>query len=571
MQASLDNFSQTMRDYQQRVIDDACAFLDETQEDLDTFPRRLYACPTGTGKGSMQLALLKTLRAKGVDAWILSPALEVLRGCLQRCGVEQSVIDAASADKLADMGAAIFVSTPLRVHNRALQGDMELPEVVIYDEAHHATEGNEVSGTLFALAPDAVWIGMTATPYRGTPRGTVALREAWGEPQVVLTIPEAIHKGYMACPTFSVVPLVDDDTITVTNGKFAVRSSGNRVRQVSEDLALLVASKVYQHVPGYAEGLVDIGVDGLIDYENTNYYLHGGKDVIVKHDMPTILVVPNTSTAAHMVLALDAVGVMAHQVIGKTKIKARGPIYAECAAGRAVIVCVAVLSEGVDFPWLGRLIDARPTVSPVEFVQRLGRVMRPKDFTPEYICTNRNMERFAYLLGGAVPPDVVAEAQSAFPVISKRDGVRSVGFEALARFKRIPFPIKGGLRGSMFNVHEIDAETGLKTDWCILTTPLSEKPIVAKLETQTLIDPKTGERTYPTTRQRYQRAEMPTDLAGFATSQQTRGLSDKQIQWWERAAHRVGLDGTKAEEITRRQFQALPVLSDLKVNIRSHA
>ena len=43
MSASLEFFSQTMRDYQQEVIDDAQSFLEQTQEDLDLFPRRLYA------------------------------------------------------------------------------------------------------------------------------------------------------------------------------------------------------------------------------------------------------------------------------------------------------------------------------------------------------------------------------------------------------------------------------------------------------------------------------------------------------------------------------------------------
>ena len=558
-----------MRDYQQEVVDNAREFLAATQEDLDLFPRRLYSSPTGTGKGSIQLRLLQVLREQGHDTWILSPSLEVLRSALLRCGADPDVVSAANADKLADMGESIFVTTPLRLHNKVLGGESDLPEVVIYDEAHHAVESNEVSGTLFALAPDAVWFGMTATPYRGAAKGTAALREAWGEPQVVLTIPEAIHQGYMARPTFHVCPLVDDDTVQLVNGKFAVKASGNRVKSRSEELAKLVASLVYGHVPGYLEGETDIDLTGLVSPTNPAYYNYGGKDKYVTHDMPTVLIVPNTSVAQFMVEELDAQHVVAEVVIGTTKVKDRGPIYQRCRERKCVIVCVAVLSEGVDFPWLGRIIDARPTTSPVEFVQRIGRIMRPKDFIPEYWTVCRNLERFAYLMGGAVPPEVVVEIQSAFPTISKRDGARSIGYEALSRFKRIPFPIKGGLRGSMFNLHDIDQETGVKTDWAILTSPLSERCIVAKKITPTFIDEE-GQRDYSSDAARkakFFRAELPTDLTGFGTSQQTRSLSPKQLQWWERAAERHGLDPNAAEHLKRRQFQALPVLSNLKANI----
>ena len=537
----LDNFTQTMRPYQQGVIDDALSFLAQTQEDLDVLPRRLWTLPTGTGKGSLQLALLRTLRDNGVNAWILSPALEVLRGCLQRCGITQCVIDEASAEKLAALGESIYVTTPMRCQNRALEG-ASLPDVVIYDEAHHAIEGNEVSGTLFALAPDAVWLGFTATPFRGTPRGTAALREAWGEPQVVLTIPEAIHAGYMACPTFRVVPLVDDDTIAVVNGAFQAKASGNRVKAKGEEIAALVRS--------------------LVIGERWGEECSGFP---VAHDMPTVLIVPDTSTAGSMVEVLDAHGVSARMVIGTTKTTDRALAYRECEAKRCVIVCVAVLSEGVDFPWLGRIIDARPTTSPVEFVQRIGRVMRPKSFTPEYVTVTRNLERFAYLMGGAVPPETVGAIQQAFPTISKRDGARTLGFEALARFKRIPYPIAGGLRGSMFNVHTFDYETGMKTDWCILTSPLSERTIVATKTTATHLDEQ-GLRLYSDAK--WLRASLPDDLSGFATSQQTGPLSDKQRQWWERAASRHGLDPNAAGKLKRREFQVLPVLSNLGTSVQ---
>lgn len=534
---SLENFSQSMRDYQLDVIEDAEDFVvDAITPNLADYGqaqtlRRLYASPTGTGKGSMQLMLLKQLRAQGYNAWLLSPALEVLRGCLERCGADKDTLLAAGPERLADLGRDIFVTTPMRCQNGVLRGEWGMPDVVIYDEAHHAIEDNEVSGTLFALAPEAVWLGFTATPYRGTPRGTKALREAWGEPILVMDIPEAVSQGYMNLPSFRVVPLVDDDKIKVENGRFQVKGSNKAVRDRMVALVNLVEEE-------------------------------WGPETDSR--LPMCVTVPSTAVAADLVLRLEERGLGARMVIGTTPAKQRAQAYYECQQRLACLVSVKVLNEGVDLPWLKVLIDARPTVSPVSFVQQVGRIMRPGGARPEYICVCRNLERHAYLLGGAVPREVVVEAQEAFDAPTKRDGHRSLGFEALARFKRIPVPLDGNLRGSMFNVHSLDNE-GNKVEWCVITTPLSEAAIVARRETQIVRDEDGAPENY--INGKWVAADLPADLAGFATSQQKGALSKKQAQWWERSAQRYGLDKDAAEDLKRRQFQALPVLSDLRLNV----
>lgn len=523
----LENFDQRLRDYQLDVVDDATEFVAESLTLGEFNARRLYASPTGTGKGSMQLGLLKQLRAEGYDAAMLTPSLEVLRGCLERCGASPADL-ACGPERLADMGERIHVYTCVRYQNKVLRGELGMPEVVIYDEAHHATEGNEVSGTLFALAPDAVWLGFTATPYRGTPQGTKDLHEAWGEPIVVLTVPEAVEAGYQSLPSFEVIPLVDDDTIKVVAGKFQAKAAGNRVQSRLDALCDLVAART----------------DGK----------------------PTCVVVPNTETAGRVVEELDARGIGARMVLGSTPTARRALAYRECREGRSVLVAVKVLNEGVDLPWLRRLIDARPTVSAVAWVQQIGRIMRPGPVQPEYICVCRNLERHAYLLGGAVPRAAIKQAQDAFEKPSKRDGYRSIGFEQLSRFKRIQVPLDGGLRATMANVYSVDGE-GVKTEWCVVCLPWTSAPVVAQRRTQINRDPVSGEIVSYDPLGKWQATRLPDDLAGFATSQQTGALSDKQRQWWERAARRYGLDEREAGELKRRQFQVLPVLSDLKVNL----
>ena len=524
---SLEQWSQQLRGYQEAVVADAFSHLREIgSEDPPT--RTLYASPTGTGKGTIQLALLKELRALGVNAWIVTPSLEVLRGYVDRCGGNSAEV--TSADALAHLGQQIYVTTPTRLQNRVLAGTRGMPSVVIVDEVHHAVETNSVSGTLFALAPNADWIGFTATPYRGTPKGCAQLRADWGEPIVVLTIPEAVEQGYMALPTFEVVPLVDDDQITFRNGRFVTRSASKIVSSRMEGIAGVVLQRL----------------DGV----------------------PTAVTVPSSETAGALVEALGRLDVNASWIHQGTPAAERSAAYAACQAGDSVIVSIRVLSEGVDMPWLRRLIDARPMASPVAWVQQIGRIMRPGPRRPEYVCVCRNLERHAWLLQGGVPRSKVLEAQKAFEQPSKRTDSRAIGLEKLNRFKRIDVPLLGGLVGSAFALHSVDKETGVKTEWFCLLDPTSADVLYAQRE---VLPPAPGE----TRRARdaygsWKLCPPPSEgFVGFATSSARGQLSDKQAAWWERSAARFGLEPRAVNGLTRRQFSVLPVLSDLGVKVEA--
>ena len=117
-------------------------------------------------------------------------------------------------------------------------------------------------------------------------------------------------------------------------------------------------------------------------------------------------------------------------VVGGTPGEQRRAAFAATAARRAALVQVSVVSEGVDLPGLRRLVDCRPTLSPVYWLQCLGRIRRPVpsgEPPPEYICTNRNLSRHCYLLEGMLPLAAVREAQGAFETPSRRMGIRVVG------------------------------------------------------------------------------------------------------------------------------------------------
>lgn len=522
-----------LRDYQHAALLDALQWVAATEPPA----RRLYCAPTGTGKGSLLLALRSALAAGGASSLILSPSLEVLRGLLDRSGLDAPLTDdALAAAALEGVGA----TTPTRLRNRILAGEATMPDVLLYDEAHHATDTNEVSGLLAAVhGDDALWIGCTATPYRGTPRGTVELRQQWGTPVPILTLDQAVRSRWCSLPRTRVVPLLDDDEVRVVNGEFKASGAGG------------------------AGGLFATRVDAL---------------AALLRDLPrrpTIVAVPSTESAGALVEACDRIGVDATAILQHTTQPARVEALDRCRRMLTILVQIRVVSEGVDLPWLRRIVDARPVVSPVAWVQLLGRAMRPHgaEEPPEYWCVCRNLERHAYLLGGVLPREAVAEAQAAFGGPSKRTGARGIGFEALGRFKAVELPLANGLTGHMYTLH-CPSEVGAH-ELVVLVHPCKEEPLIASREVAVFPTPDDGSppprgswrgrdgrdrRAGP-----WQRLDLAAcaDLTGYATKQSHDAFSDKQRASWERDAARLGLDPAAAPRLKRRQFAALPVLRAL--------
>ena len=541
--ADLARFSQTLRDYQAAAHDDAIEFVEHVttiDETPDWTPatgvgrRRLYSAPTGSGKGSLQLATLITLREGGLDAVITTPSQEVMRGFLTRCGASPTWLSEASEDAINAAAEAISVWTPTRLRNRVVDGRMPAPEVVLVDEAHHATDSNVVSGDLFAVAPSAVWLGYTATPFRGNARGTAALRADWGEPTEVLSWPEALALGCVSLPRITMLPLLDDDEVRVVNGEF-----------VQKALTEAVGSRV--------EALADA---------LSRYYVT--PDAPSRLDRPTCVTVPSTEVVGALVEALDRRGLPARAITQSTPPIGRALAYDECKRGASLLVQIKVIGEGVDLPWLRRLVDASPTLSPVAWAQRVGRITRPVpagEAPPEYVCACRNLERHAYVLQGALPRSTVAAAQAAFNGPSKRVAARSIGLESLGRLRPIDLPLAGGVIGQMFALYSSDGN-GTTTEWVILCDPIHDRPLVARRQNVQIAG---QERRWG----KWQRAALPGDFVGYGSSPFRGAITEKQRAWWLRDASRRGLDDSPGvvADLTMRQFAALPVLSDLGMSL----
>lgn len=455
--------------------------------------KQLYAAPTGVGKSVVERLVQERM---GPTCWIVSPKEEIIAGIMDKAEL--------SGDPMNHN-----ISTPIVLRNRLLTGAIRHPEYLVVDESHHHNaETYQQLDLLTGLAPA---VGYTATPYRGTPRGTQEFLERWGPPLWLITYAEAQREGFISMPKFEMLPLVDDDVVAVKGGEFEVTS------------------------------ITAATVDRLGDMADHCKQWYGER-----WDRPTVFAMPSSAACIRMQQELGRRGIPAAIVNAETPRKDRYTIFDAVEAGITALLHINVVSEGVDLK-LRRLVDMAPTLSPVKWLQHLGRITRPTDVPPEYWCTNRNILRHAYILEGVLPPSAMLEAQKAFPQ-SERAGIsRVLGLEAIGRFKPVSVKLLSGLSA---HVYAISIPVGpLVVEYCVLVHPGREAMWATKIN-GTKDD---GTRDWGS----WRKCEPPADVSGFS-SVAPKALSEKQMAWWKRSAAHVGLD--PEQDVTRKNFQALPVL-----------
>lgn len=479
--------------FQKLAVDHAVNFL----RSASPGEKQLYSAPTGCGKSVVEL-----LVHGAVDrAFIVTPRDEIVVGMMEKLGDPDGCPDSKG------------VWTPVRLRNRLLSGDVQHPNYLVFDETHHHNANTWQQLDLLTGVCPAV--GYTATPYRGTPKSTREFREVWGDPLPLITYQEAADEGYIRMPSYSILPLVDDDVVEVRGGEFDVTS------------------------------IESATVDRLGDLvEHSRQWCKGGE-----WDRATIFAFPSSVTCAAFQQLAGAKGLPVAVVSADTPKAERFSIFRAVEEGILALAHINIVSEGVDLK-LRRLVDAAPTLSPVKWVQQLGRITRPWSEQPEYVCTNRNVLRHAYALEGCVPVGAVADAEKKFGP-TQRAHTRVLGLEAIGRFKPAVTKLVGGLNLYTYSMSTVVGNSVL--EFCCLVHPVKD-PVWA-IKTNTKNDD--GVKSWG----KWERCDPPTDLVGFS-SVGNREPSEKQQAWWNRSARRFGLDPD--QELTRKSFQALPVLSDIQ-------
>jgi hypothetical protein len=328
------------------------------------------------------------------------------------------------------------------------------------------------------------------------------------------------------------------------------------------------------------------------------------------YDRPVTVVLGSVGAVGLVAEAMAARSLPAVSVTATTR--GRGRLFSDTVARRAVLLQVRAVGEGVDLP-LRVMYDLSPTMSPVLWMQRVGRIMRPTGrlrcpscngtgrretwdedpdgnrykeehwcdacngggFTaaeppPVYFSCCHNLMRHGYLFEGLIPRAAFTESRTAWGddwEPSRRSMTRALGNTGFGRFHPVEVRLKGG--GAAF-LYALRAADGLRS-YAALLLPHLAKPLYFGRE-----DALTGRELEWTTPSghavKYPEkkvgrwtplAELP-DLEG-CLSYPNDAMFPWKKQKWEREADARGLDA--AAEVTRKTYTLLEILRDTNKRI----
>jgi DNA repair protein RadD len=299
----------------------------------------LLVAPTGAGKTVITSAIIA-----GVPRRVLAVAhrREIVNQTSDKLtarGVFHGIIQAGDETKLRPM-ASVQVASIQTLHARAIRSStmlMPLADLVIIDEAHHACA--MTYRKVLEVYPNAIVLGLTATPCRGDGRGLGGIFKTMIEcPQV----PDLIEQGHLV--KSRVYAPVDPDLrgVRIEKGDYVESQLAERMDR-----------------------------DELVGDIVTHWFKYG-------EHRKTVAFACSVGHSVHICDEFVKAGVRAEHLDGSTPIDERAAILARLASGETEVVtnCM-VLTEGFDCPDMGCIILARPTKKMGLYRQMIGRGLRP--------------------------------------------------------------------------------------------------------------------------------------------------------------------------------------------------
>jgi superfamily II DNA or RNA helicase len=252
---------------------------------------------------------------------------------LQLAGVQHGIIAAG----IQSAAAPIQVASVQTLARRLAQISTA-PDLVVIDEAHHATAGSWQRA--LDHWPHALRLGVTATPTRMDGRGLSAVfdRLVFGP-----SVADLVGAGYLTNWKIYAPPQIADLS---------------HIRRRAGDYAIDQAAEAMDRPT--------VTGDAIAHYNRLAAGQRG------------IAFCCNVQHAEHVASSFNAAGIAAATLLGSTDPLVRDSTVQQFAAGQIqVLVTVDVVSEGFDIPAAGCAILLRPTQSLGLYLQQVGRVLRP--------------------------------------------------------------------------------------------------------------------------------------------------------------------------------------------------
>jgi superfamily II DNA or RNA helicase len=369
-----------LRPYQERA-------LLETFNQLAVDRRVLLVAPTGAGKTVIAATLIQRAPRLHHVLWLahrtelIGQAREHLTRLGLRCGVRCGKYIEQHPDHV-DEEATHQIGSVQTIHR---QGPLAVvPDLIVFDEAHHSMADSYQD--IAKLAPDALMLGLTATPCRMDGRG---LGNFYRSMRVVVTSSELYSEGYLRSP----LTYIEDEDQIVESLRGAKTAAGDFTRASMSravDRVDLIGNVVRQ-----ALRLAPI--------------------------VPKVVFAATIAHSRRIAERFRNEGVAAEHLDAHTPTAERARVIEALGTGKLEVVTnVDLFCEGWDLPGLGAVSLARPTKSFARLVQMIGRVQRPEGPTAKIVldhganCTRLQHfpgEDVAWTLEQGAPPRPAAETE----------------------------------------------------------------------------------------------------------------------------------------------------------------
>jgi DNA repair protein RadD len=302
--------------------------------------RVIIVAPTGSGKTIKAAAVIKTAVNNGQRVLVLAHTREIIKqtsGKLFAHDIPHGIIQAGFMTRPDEAVQVASIQTLWVRAMRMQRMDMPPADLLVIDEAHHCPANTYRK--IIAAYPEAVLLGLTATPCRGDGRGLGGIFDAIVEcPQVA----ELIEQKYLV-KTLVFAPAEPD------------------------------LKGVETRVGDYVESQLAECMDraGLIGDIVTHWHKYGKR-------RKTVCFAVNVAHSVHIRDEFIKSGVRAEHVDGTMPKPERDAALARLESGATELItnCM-VLTEGWDMPEVSCCILARPTKKMGLYRQMVGRVLRP--------------------------------------------------------------------------------------------------------------------------------------------------------------------------------------------------
>lgn len=320
-----------LRDYQVELLDAARARLRKGDR------RVLIVAPTGSGKTALTATMIQRASSKGRRCMFVVHRRELIRqtaATFDRIGLRYAVIAPGWPEWAEGPVQIASVDSLVRRLHRYPN-----PDMLVFDEAHHLSATKWA--TVAAWAPDAIHIGLTATPTRLDGTGL----RPWFDSMVLgPTVRWLIDHGWLSRYILLGPPSADLHSVRTRAGDY----DPEQVTDVI--LKPTVVGDVIAH-----------------------YHRLAGTP-------RAVLFAPTVRASIAMAENFRLAGVTAEHVDGTTQAHERDAAMARFADGATRILCnVGLFGEGVDVPAIEAAILMNATQSLAKYLQEVGRALRPAE------------------------------------------------------------------------------------------------------------------------------------------------------------------------------------------------